>query len=717
MLDTASLVLYVFSRGERDRRELQVGNRKRILDAIASLTCTQNGTLQKIQFDDRQKVYRVTNLRPGAYILSVATAGFQAEQRVIEIEGGEQTEVVILGLDGMPAYYQGRVRIPFVEHKELIGVSVGANDAKQWAKLYEALRVCQCTNDVAHETVPRSGILPLTLLPGTTPEQAIDLIRESLLDRCPSLLVGQVLEIDDLSARQLFEAASDVAQSKLAPREQLVPVLEASSNHVASFLTGDIVLKLKHDGLLNTIAPVLERFSLKYLRKLAFARGGYHFRAPRGTYGLLQACEELLRTGAVAYAEPAIASTSRDHSIRPTDLLFPRQWQLRKAGVPSAWQKLHRLTRGADPEAPDLTFGSEDIVVAVMDRGIPSKTENGRVVATHPEFSGCLPSGAPKILQFFDFERMAPNNDELPMRPKGELNDHGIACAGIVGALPNNDMDQSGVAEGIAGVAGHCPLVSVIRPQGRPDIEYADAYMWLAGFDPRESGGGVRPDFPSKLPRGADIVTNSFLEAGGRPISGTMQDCFDYLTTHGRNGKGVLLFFSVGNNEIDFDPISCPWASYGKTIAVAASAPNDTHPDYSNFGLGIDVCVPSVGFDNSKKYEVITTWLPGRGCICGNATHGQKDYSKFGLTSAAAPLAAGIAALMLSACPSLRWSEVRKIMRDTARKIDVNVEGAGRWEDTDGDGKLDYSAYYGFGRVQAGKALSRAIRVRQTLSR
>jgi hypothetical protein len=56
-----------------------------------------------------------------------------------------------------------------------------------------------------------------------------------------------------------------------------------------------------------------------------------------------------------------------------------------------------------------------------------------------------------------------------------------------------------------------------------------------------------------------------------------MQDCFDYLTTYGCGGKGVVLFFSAGDTGIDFttplpdSPMFVPhsWAAYERTIALA----------------------------------------------------------------------------------------------------------------------------------------------------
>ena len=74
--------------------------------------------------------------------------------------------------------------------------------------------------------------------------------------------------------------------------------------------------------------------------------------------------------------------------------------------------------------------------------------------------------------------------------------------------------------------------------------------------------------------------------------------------------------------------------------------------------------------------------------------------SDFGGTSSATPLVAGVAALVLSANKSLRWRAVRSILTSTAEKIDV----AG------GDYQAGRSLKYGFGRVNAEAAVTKALR-------
>lgn len=61
---------------------------------------------------------------------------------------------------------------------------------------------------------------------------------------------------------------------------------------------------------------------------------------------------------------------------------------------------------------------------------------------------------------------------------------------------------------------------------------------------------------------------------------------------------------------------------------------------------------------------------------------GVRDYmNKMSGTSYSTPVCAGVAALILSAKPSLTWVEVRDIMRNTARKIDLGESsGIGDWK-------------------------------------
>ena len=195
-----------------------------------------------------------------------------------------------------------------------------------------------------------------------------------------------------------------------------------------------------------------------------------------------------------------------------------------------------------------------------------------------------------------------------------------------------------------------------------------------------------------------------------------MSSCFDYLTANGRSGKGVVLCFAAGNDvPAQNFRLKAPWAAYRKTIAVAASSSAELKAVVSNFGHGIDVCAP--GEITGGSDQVLSCDRTGAGNIAGH-TCGPNDYTTvfFG-TSAATPLVAGVAALVLSANPDLTWAEVRAILCMTACRIDyLNNDPIGHWVDTNGDGQNDYSQWYGFGRIDAKAAVQTALSSRAVVT-
>ncbi len=126
-------------------------------------------------------------------------------------------------------------------------------------------------------------------------------------------------------------------------------------------------------------------------------------------------------------------------------------------------------------------------------------------------------------------------------------------------------------------------------------------------------------------------------------------------------------------------------------IAVAASNSRDERSSYSNYGSELTLCAPSSGY-------------PGRGVVTTDR-RGTKGYSSgdytygFGGTSSSAPLAAGLAALIVSVNPDLTSAEVKSIMMETVDKID---QENGQYVD-------GHSPLYGHGRIGAYEAVALAV--------
>jgi hypothetical protein len=198
--------------------------------------------------------------------------------------------------------------------------------------------------------------------------------------------------------------------------------------------------------------------------------------------------------------------------------------------------------------------------------------------------------------------------------------------------------------------------------------------------------------FDHALEHEADVVNCSWGPVDTLPVPSVVSFAIDQLVTLGRGGRGTPVFLAAGNKR-DFVSTN-RWASYKHVIAVAASNHGDMRSSYSNFGPEIWVCAPS------NPAGIVTLRVGG----------GHVD--NFGGTSAACPLVSGIAALMLSVNPALRWTEIKDILARTADKIDANGSAF-----TDSSGQARSTAYdaaghsiaYGHGRVNAEKAVAAAI--------
>jgi kexin len=127
------------------------------------------------------------------------------------------------------------------------------------------------------------------------------------------------------------------------------------------------------------------------------------------------------------------------------------------------------------------------------------------------------------------------------------------------------------------------------------------------------------------------------------------------------------------------------YANLRQTLAIGASTDQGLQAGYSEPGANLLVNAPS----NGGQSQITTTDRTGQpGYSTSNYT------ATFGGTSAAAPLVAGVIALMLEANPDLGWRDVRWILAHTAQ---LNDPGHPDWV-TNGAG-LAVNHNYGFGRV------------------
>ena len=704
---------------------------------VATVTTNERGRAEIERDDERELLIRVE------------AAGLEGDQRAVSGERPEHLEVFVLGRPGLPFFYRDTVKVPFEPVTDAVGV-VPAGAGERPAERVAA--VADAAGSLGAEVIRSGGNF------ATGGVAVVGLPAEARRGREPAPSVEELL--DRLAGSRAVERAG---------------ALVHLTDEDASFLTDTVIAQFGDEVDDNAAAEIAARHGLRDEGRIE-ALGNVHtlrFDGP-ATYAVLDASNALMDEPQVVFAEPDLVHTvAEDSPVIPTDFLFPQQWDHPIIDTPNAWQALSDLD-------PTLTFGSPDVIIAVIDTGVD---------LTHPEFVGRVSNGSPKVHKVYDFENGAANMDDLDR-------DHGTACASAAVAAANNPSAVAGVNEGIAGVAGNCRLIAVRR--GGSELRYAIAYLWAAGLQ-------VPPLIaPDRISPGADVISSSFGVSNDQPISGLMRNTFNALTRDGRQGRGTVLLFSAGNDNVDLDTtFRRPWSMYERCFGVAASTLDNTgvtedKAGYSDFGSTVDFCAPSdddQGIHNPPlafganaatiQAEPIGDGIPGRpdnqttltvaaatgatvltvgttaGMAVGQAVligapgaagtenrlitavnaaanrvtvqpallsahgigtavaSGPHSYrSNFGGTSYATPVCAGTAALILSAAPHLRWEQVGDILTQTAIKIDPNNTNAtGRWRD--GAGRISTDpAYTGpvFSEFYGAGRISASAAVRQALA-
>jgi subtilisin family serine protease len=321
-------------------------------------------------------------------------------------------------------------------------------------------------------------------------------------------------------------------------------------------------------------------------------------------------------------------------------------------------------------EAWKITSGALSIAVAVLDDGVDVE---------HPNLApNILKKPDPKDpndecgCDFYIPDDQAehfnprPKNFNYPYDDMKGNDIHGTACAGVVAA--------AGIGGGAVGVAPGCKILPVKifhAEKLAADARVADAIRYASLH--------------------ADVLSCSWFGGYSTDVDMALTDS----TTLGRNGKGSVVVFASGNDTEK--PVRFP-ARHREVLAVGASTDKATFAAYSNAGPEQCVVAPSSG--GVRSIFTTDVSLPNRGFNLGDANKGGVDglhTNAFGGTSAAAPLVAGIVALMLSAKPTMERAEVRDILQNTAEKI-----GAGYIK--------GHSNKFGYGRANAGAAVSEAAK-------
>jgi len=315
----------------------------------------------------------------------------------------------------------------------------------------------------------------------------------------------------------------------------------------------------------------------------------------------------------------------------PNDPLYWLQWAFNDK----------ELAKLYFPEAWDITKGSSDIVIAVLDTGFD---------VVHPDMAGKNTGNG------YDFV----DNDFGIQDSHG----HGTLVSGIEAANSYNGI-------GVVGACWNCKILPIRVCNDNDQDPYQCSHSRVVA--------GIH----WAVDHGAKIINMSL--AGSTTFFGSIvwQDAIDYAYE-----KDVVLVAAAGNHSENLD---IPYTSYpaqaNHVIAVGAINKNNQRCDNSadscnwggenagsGYGYRLDVMAPG-------SLDIVSTDISGTaGFVSGDY------YANMGGTSAATPFVSGLVGLMYSINPTLKPDKVIQILHDSSYNI----------------GPIEHpDRYYGYGRINA----------------
>lgn len=197
-------------------------------------------------------------------------------------------------------------------------------------------------------------------------------------------------------------------------------------------------------------------------------------------------------------------------------------------------------------------------------------------------------------------------------------NGHGTHVAGIIASETDNN-------EGVAGITWYSKIMPVKAMGAKgygTTFDIAKGIVWA-------------------VDHGADVIN---LSLGNYQPSNVLEEAVRYAYK-----KNVVMVSAAGNDGSDQPTYP---SAYPEVLSVSAVDYDGNKASFSNYGDYIDIAAPGVNIPS---------------------TYFNKQYAALSGTSMAAPHVTGLAALILSANPDLRSSQVIRIIKNSA--IDLGEQG------------------------------------------
>jgi len=256
----------------------------------------------------------------------------------------------------------------------------------------------------------------------------------------------------------------------------------------------------------------------------------------RDAFGVIASIESLIALPEVRFAEPDLIFTGKS-ALTPNDPGYINCWGLHNT---TQLGGINNMDMDA-PEAWDITIGSPDIKVVIIDTGAQQD---------HPDIN--------------QVPGIDTTSEEGSGGPLSSFDNHGTPVAGCVSAIINNSLGTVGIAPGCKSASARTFIG--INSQGNWSAQTSwtvDTLTWAESIAARVTNN-----------------SNSY---------GTSSALIDLKYAQTR-ADGMVHFASAGNNAT-FDAIVYP-ARLPSVMAIAALTPSGVLANFSNWGPGLFISAP-----------------------------------------------------------------------------------------------------------------------------
>ncbi len=281
------------------------------------------------------------------------------------------------------------------------------------------------------------------------------------------------------------------------------------------------------------------------------------------------------------------------------------------------------------------------------------------VAVIDSEFDTSNPDLGPKLVLRYNAASGTPQYHTGNVSAQTGDEFHGSHTSGLVGAKTDN-------GKGVAGACFECGVIA-IKIGSESTGTFVDASFL----------GDVAEGLIYAADNGASVVSMSL---GGPRPNAPLQDAVNYAAS-----KGLVIVASAGNEQESNPGVPNYPAAYPNVIGVGATDSHDQIAPFSSQGSWVDVSAPGVNVLSTEN-------IADPEAVAFEEPEPRVAMAVKSGTSMAAPIVAGLAALMRAVRPDLSAAEVEALMKSSAK--DLGIAGP--------------DLIYGAGRIEAGAAVAAA---------